>query len=263
MNVIGLEGERETEARRFKLILAGLLICLIVVSGFYVNLSMRYGELEGRVDALLSEYEALSESYDEFAGLGGLIDLSIEQPYTRFARGFPMVSGFSLEYWHDWAHESPIRVWRRFFIVFYAPMDGLKLRMDLYLISSEEGALFPLTLQKGNAFRNESGVFVEESIDFDGNRETVWQSPVIWALNATGNEGYEATLPSEGWYTLCMTGPIRKSSSGGTTLMGFVKGRLVNDTWQRIEGVHAWVDFTILRDGEPVLFIIDTSENDF
>lgn len=250
--------------RGFKALSAIMLVGLIVVSGLYVNLSSKFRERGERIEALVNEYEALSENYSKFAGLEDLIDISVKQPYTRLAPGYSIVSGFSLEYWHDWAYSSPIRIWRRFFIVFYAPVDGLRLRMHLYAVCSEEGALIPLTLQKGNAFHNESGVFVEERVYPDPPyRETVWQSPVIWTLNATGNEAYAATLPSEGWYTLCMTGPIKKSSTGGTTLTGFVKGRLVNGSWQRVESVHAWVDFRLLRDEEPVLFILDKSETDF
>jgi len=249
--------------RGSRVMLAILLVGIIVVSGLYVNLSGKFRERGERIEALTSEYDALLESYSKLAGLEDLIDISIKRPYTRFDRGYSIVSGFSLEYWHDWAYESPIRAWRRQFIVFYAPLEGLTLMMHLHAVCSEEGVLFPLTLQRGNAFRNESGVFVEERIYPDGGRETVWQSPVIWALNATADESYEVALPSEGWYTLCMTGPIRKPSTGGTTLTGLIWGRLVNGTWQRVEGVHAWVDFRLLRGEEPVLFIIDKTETDF
>ena len=69
-----------------------------------------------------------------------LVDILVEQPYTRFAQGYSIVSGFSLEYWHDWAYEAPIRTWRRQFIVFYAPVDGLRLSLHLYTVCSEEGA---------------------------------------------------------------------------------------------------------------------------
>ena len=245
-------------------LLVVLLACLIAVSGLYINLSGEFRERGERIESLTNECEALSKSYSKFAGLEDLIDISVKQPYTRFAPGYSIVSGFNLEYWHDWAYESPIRTWRRQFIVFYAPVEGLRLKMHLYAVCSEEGVLIPLTLQKGNAFHNESGVFVEERVNPDPPyRETIWQSPVIWSHNATGDEAYEAALPSEGWYTLCMTGPILKPSTGGTRLTGFIWGRLVNGTWQRVECVHAWVDFRLLKGEEPILFIIDKTETDF
>ncbi len=249
--------------RWFKALSAILLVGLVVVSGLYVDLSGRFREQEKRVEALMDECEAISESYGKFAGMEDLVDILVEQPYTRFAQGYSIVSGFSLEYWHDWAYEAPIRTWRRQFIVFYAPVDGLRLSLHLYAVCSEEGALIPLTLQRGNAFHNESGVFVEERVYPDGSREEAWQSPVIWTINATGNEAHEAALPSEGWYTLCMTGPISKLSGGGMTLTGLVRGRLVNGTWQKVESVHAWVDFRLLDGEEPVWFIIDKSQTDF
>jgi len=252
--------------RGFKVLSVILLVGLIVVSGLYVDLSRKFRDRGERLEALMNDYGALSESYSKFAGLEGLIEISVKQPYTRLAQGFPIVSGFSLEYWVDWAYPSPIRTWRRFFIVFYAPVDGLRLSMYLHTVCSEEGALIPLTLQRGNAFYNESGVFVEERVDPDGYSEKVWQSPVIWTLNATGNEAYEAVLPSEGWYTLCMTGPVKMTRTDVTThtiLTGHIRGRLVNGKWQRVESVHAWVDFRLLRGEEPVLFIIDKTETDF
>lgn len=252
--------------RVFKVLTAILLVGLIIVSGLYIDLLSKFRDQGKRIEELMNEYEDLSESYSKFVGLEDLINISVKQPYTRLAQGFSIVSGFSLEYWHDWAYPSPIRTWRRNFIVFYAPMNGLRLSMHLYAECSEEGALIPLTLQRGNAFHNESGVLVDERIDPDGHREEVWQSPVIWTINATGNEAHETALPSEGWYTLCMTGPIKRTRTDGTThttLTGFVRGRLVDGMWQRVESVHAWVDFRLIRGEEPVLFIIDKRETDF
>jgi hypothetical protein len=82
--------------------------------------------------------------------------------------------------------------------------------------------------------------------------ETIWQSPILRSLNITENGVYDVLLPSRGWYTISMSGPIRKSSGGLFT--GRLLGQIINGTFVPDENVRAWVDFKLLRDAEPVLF---------
>ncbi len=103
----------------------------------------------------------------------------------------------------------------------------------------------------GNALRNESGIMVEKRLNY-----TVWQSPVIWSVNATENRAYEVTLPTRGWYTLSMTEPIRRRSDGVVIYRCMIGERFVNGTWQWIEHVQAWVDFQLLKNGNPILFAV-------
>lgn len=235
----------------FKIVSAFLLIGLLIVSGLYINLSRKLEEQSVMIETQNAELVRLSERYDELAYLEPIINISVQRPFTHFLRGYMVVSGYNLEYWHDWAYDPPRLSHIEFYVVFYAPEDGLNLRMTLTTLA-EKGVIIPLTLQRGDAFLNESGVFVEER-----GLTTIWQSSVIWTVNATGNDVYEAMLPSEGWYTLCMTGPIRRTSTGSTTLTAVIRGRLVNGTWQRVESVKAWLDFRLLSDERPVLFIVD------
>jgi hypothetical protein len=111
----------------------------------------------------------------------------------------------------------------------------------------------PLTLQKGNALLNESGVSVME----EEHNITFWQSPVIWSMNASSTMAYDVVLPSEGWYTLCITGPISRLSGGGTIFRSLIF-TAINGTIQRFDYAKAWVDFKLLKDGEPILFAVSS-----
>ena len=84
---------------------------------------------------------------------------------------------------------------------------------------------------------------------------TLWQSPIIWSVNASSGRAYDALLPSKGWYTLCLTGPIRRHGDEGIHI-GLLGVRIDNGTQAR-DDEHAWVNFKLLRNEEPVLFIVD------
>ena len=107
------------------------------------------------------------------------------------------------------------------YIAFYSPLDNLTVKMYVFVDVLKREPL-PLTIQEGNAFLN--------------------PSPVIWSLNASENRAYEAVLPSKGWYTLSMTGSIEKTDYG-------VKTHLLAQS-------NSWVDFRLLRNEKPVLFVI-------
>jgi len=251
--------------------LRGLLVILfagiLVVSGLYFDVLNQLKEQRIELGRQREEVEALTARYERLAGLPELVNLSIKAPVTHlYGSGLFIVSGYGLEYWHRWEDSHLDRSFDDFYIVFYAPRGNLTLQM--YLFAYPTGVVqVPLTLQRGNAFQNESGVPIVETYHIkyvnesgalveEWYNETVWQSPVIWSVNASENRAYETTLPSGGWYTLSMTGPIQKTSYGGTRYRGVLRRQWVNGTWQRIETVQAWVDFKLLRDGEPVLFAV-------
>ena len=73
-------------------------------------------------------------------------------------------------------------------------------------------------------------------------------------MNASENGAYEALLPSKGWYTLSMTGPIQRTSSGATRYR--LIGRWENGTLHRVDYVKAYVDFKLLKDNKTTLFAV-------
>jgi len=216
---------------------------MVVVSGLYIDLFYRFKGQGIEIVREREELEALTVKYDLLAGFSELLNISIRNPHTYFSAGIQIVSGYSIDYWHSWPDRG-----FNFDTVFYSPQDNLTLRMYLF-IYPVTGVDIPLTLQKGNAYLNESGVFVEERYNI-----TVWQSPVIWSMNASENGAYEVLLPSKGWYTLCMTGPIRRTSSGATSYRLIC--RWENGTWHRVDYIRAYVDFKLLKDNKTTLFAV-------
>lgn len=232
----------------FKVLSAILMVVLIVVSGLYVDLSGRFREQKKRIEALTNEYEALIEKYKRLVGIPDLLNLTIKKPVTRISSGLIIVSGYNLEYRYDkddeyvWYEDSATAI--------YSPLDNLTLKMYLSL-NAPNGVYLPLTIQRGNAFLNESGVLVYQHGNY-----TVWQSPVIWSANASEWRAYQAVLPSKGWYTLSLVGPIEMTSSGALRYRAGGFGGY--ELWETVESIYASCDFRLLRDEEPVLFAVYT-----
>lgn len=229
---------------------AGLLIITIVaVSALSVNLytlSNRHRELNIAYELSLDELEATVSELEVFQELESLI---INRPFARFGSGLEIISGYNLEYEQSRTNSHFDHSWVGPRVVFYSPQDNLTLRMYSFISLIE--SFIPLTIQIGNAYQNESGVLVEIR-----GEETIWQSPILRSLNITENGVYDVHLPSKGWYTISMIGPIRRSSGGG--FKGRLLGQTINGTFVPDENVRAWVDFKLLRDAEPVLFGLST-----
>jgi DNA-binding transcriptional ArsR family regulator len=239
--------------RNQRYIIVGLLAALVLVFGLFWNTYLEAAglrSLSGQQEALI---EALREEYEPFTSLYELMDM---RSFTHFSRGIYAVSGWTLSYKHDTFKESPFEknyYPPYFYAAFYAPVDNL----TLYLQPGRQFPMgefsYPLTLQQGNAWMNESAVRVEQTYPDLNITEVMWQSPIIWGMNVTETAQLEVPLPSEGWYTICMTGPIRKTRDGGTRYkMGL--SSVVNGTLVLPERVDVWLDFKLLRGGDEFLF---------
>ena len=228
-----------------KVLVVVLSAGILVVSGLYIDLFYQQGyELRRQGE----ELEALKENYDRLAGISDLLNITIENPVTRYSPGLIIVSGYNLEYRYDknneyvWCEDSATAI--------YSPLDNLILEIYLFF-TAPEGVHLPLTIQKGNAFFNESGVFRYKSVQ---TNITYWRSPVIWSVNASENRAYRAVLPSKGWYTLSLIGPMDKASTGAVIYR--VRGFGGYELWQTVESMRAYGDFRLYKNTEPVLFAI-------
>jgi len=72
-------------------------------------------------------------------------------------------------------------------------------------------------------------------------------------MNVTASTPVVVLLPTEGWYTICMTGPISKTS-GGATSMRVGLSSVVNGTRVLPERADLWVDFKLYQEGRQILF---------
>jgi len=217
----------------------------LAVSVLSINLytiSNKHRELNIAHEALLDELETTVSELEIYQELESLI---INRPHASFSQGLEIISGYNIEYKQSMTYPPHIDFSVIPRALFYSPQDNLTLRMYPFVYSLE--SFIPLTIQRGNAYLNESGVLVETR-----GEETIWQSPVLRSLNITENGVYDVLLPSKGWYTISMIGPVKKSSGGG--YRGRALGQMINGTFVPDENVNAWIDFKLLRDEEPVLF---------
>jgi len=236
----------DNKSPRYPKAITGLLIIsLVAVSALSINLytlSKRHRELNDAYNELFDLREATVSELEIYRELESLI---IQRPFTRFGSGLEIISGYSLEYQQsrENSHFDHSVVGHR--AVIYSPLDNLTLRMSPFISLME--SFIPLTIQWGNAYQNESGVLVEKRGD-----ETIWQSPILKSLNITENGVYDVVLPSKGWYTISMIGPIRRSSGG--SFKSRLIGQMINGIYVPDDNFHAWVDIKLLRDETPVLF---------
>lgn len=222
------------------------LIMLILVSGLYIDLYQRF---KVQHDILLKQeedLEILKDKFDDLVPILDLINMSLERPHTHFDRGIELVSGYSIEYWVRKVDSDFERSGFTFFTIFYAPYEDLTLRMYLFFWP-RDGLEIPLTIQRGNALRNDSGTFIGRR----GNI-TTWQSPVIWSINASMVGIYEATLPSKGWYTLSISGPIQIDSRDDPRSPTSIHISYI----PYYDYLQINLDFKLLRNGQPIIFAI-------
>ncbi|MCJ7731227.1 hypothetical protein MUP51_02815, partial [Candidatus Bathyarchaeota archaeon] len=172
-----------------------------------------------------------------------------DKPSTSFIIGLEAVSGSTISYSHDLSKEFPDRYSHHQYSIFYSPLDNTTLHIVSGKLLPRGDFPFPLTLQKGNAVLNESSVRIENYHMETNTTYVQWQSPIVWQMNITGTESIDIVLDEAGWYTLSMTGPIRRTSSGATNSRYSLVG--VDET---VQVADIWVDYRLYHDGQITLF---------
>ncbi|MGD0804334.1 MAG: winged helix-turn-helix domain-containing protein [Candidatus Bathyarchaeia archaeon] len=100
-------------------------------------------------------------------------------------------------------------------IVFYNPTDGAIAHVEL-AVNPVNVKLLELTIQSGDAWRNEScvrvgtrgGWFNVSDPSDPVLKEPVWMSPILWDMKTSGNGVYESPALPRGWYTFSLLGPV-------------------------------------------------------
>jgi len=118
-----------------------------------------------------------------------------------------------------------------FYCAVYTPYDGCTLDLFLFVHWISSGSYATPTVQDGNVF------------DL-GTNET---APVIWSVNATANGEYSVPLPSKGWYTISLGGPIGPTTYPGPTIYPLMCSMLNGDC-------SAWL--IIMHEGTASPFIV-------
>lgn len=240
---------------RLKFAAGVLVIALIAVSGMYLNL---YDISRAQTESLTikeAELNSLKTRLQEMAGLTELYNVIEGSESINIASYRKMMYTYNREAWAANEYVWYMGAEKDSVFVFYAPFDDTVLRIYNPMFDLPKDFYIPLTLQKGNALMNESGV-VYRSMEFEGETFTEWYSPVIWSHNATGwGNIHEVDLPTRGWYTLSLTGPVTLSVPGDGTVP-YMWGERVQ--WMDIDSFYIRCTCELLKDGERVYFAMET-----
>ena len=234
----------------YKVVSSLLLISLVVVSGFYINLnnlSISQEKSLMQKDAVIG---TMTQSLEYFTGFSELIELVKEKSSVHITSRHDMSYRF-------YRTLEPDEMCRDAILVFYSPQDELVLHIDL-MSTAPKGLYIPLTLQQGYAFRNESSIPVySEALGTELIK--VWQSRVLWSVNSTmPSQSYDIVLPTEGWYTLSLTGPITVEDDGDAHITASCWGD--KEIWMNTANFRAGAYCQLLKDGERVVFAMETDE---
>jgi len=227
--------------RKIMVILCLLTLGLITSIGYNINLFTKNEQLTEKV-------RTLTRKLNSTTPIIKLINSTLEKPETRWDSGYKIVSG------------SRLSLDERDTVAIFNIHRNATLELTFWL-RPIEGCSQKLVIQGGNAYNNESGVLVDWYLQYTqvGNtwiphNITLWQTPVIWEVNAGDGETYSVEL-GEGWYTLSMGCPILYSTE---SLRGGGGGlHRENSTLPCPETSDSWVDFKIVKEGKRLPFIID------
>lgn len=241
----------------FKVVSGVLIIALLVFSGYYYNLysltniqkeslALKDGEIEA-VTAKLAGLSGLPELFNVTTGKWTLnIVQQHSMKYRYIAEANTDPEPLKYDYF-DPVEESVM--------VFYSPFNNLVLQIYLTTRNLPEDFYLPVSLQKGNAILNESGIVLRRH-EFNGNTFLEWQSPVVWSKNVTGWGGFiEAEIPSRGWYTLSLTGPV-EIDDDAYPMVPFMWGEYYQ--WLDILSLYVDAKCKLLQNGEPIYFALET-----
>lgn len=229
-----------------------LLAITLLMSGMFGHSRLQVNELKVNQTLQNNEIKSLQEKLEIYEFQKEQLQNRME---THFSEGLIGVVGWTVEYKHDftrergWFDENKYPPYH--YAIFYALADDLTLQLKPGKYLTPDDFAYPLTIQKGHAWWNESGV---RSVKyFFGEEQILWASPVIWQQNISSTDIIEVQLEEAGWYTLCMTGPIEHIEGSGVTMkIGVATENEGEEQYPLI--VNTWIDFRLLKDGESVPF---------
>lgn len=246
LGVIGLE------QNRWRMITGILLISIVVISGISAGYYKQNMALLNEMKESTIEIDNEIRKSESLTSLFQLVtDSWLDKPIT-------IVNQRELSYMYTRDFDFLSRVHMddlgKSVMVFYSPLNNTKLRLYVAHFRLPDHMFQPITVQKGNAFNNESSVLVREMMIGDRIwRE--WQSEIIWEVNSTGGgDYYEVSLPDRGWYTLSIAGSIKYRKEESTSL-GYMWG--YRDMWKEVEGFSTNIVCKIYKDEKNINFGVE------
>jgi len=226
------EAPKTTEPRhppaltmKWKSFLAVLMIGLVVLAG-----------------VCYTQYQLLNQISAEYQQLKELVELTRVEDVS-------LQSKYELRFFEGWeANATKLIIEGPFDCVIYSQYDNSTLCLVLLIVAYQvtnghvsivtmtlpSELYLPLSVQEGNAYDPTSN-------------ET---AAVIWSLNATKSGVSYVPLPSKGWYTVSLAGPIRKLLDDSGKVIGY----------EYMLGTFGDVDYSlslrIIYEGNYIPFIV-------
>lgn len=220
-----------------RFVITVFLVLIMILSGLYINLNLNFSQIKLRIDEQENEIGSLRDFISRFSYLAELKD--IMDTYIS------IVSSYTIKYnYYAYQHTYNVPI-----LTMYSPIDNLTLQ--IYLSNLPENLMcFPLTLQRGKAFVKSSSMVAGK----DEYNQSYLMAPIVWSFNISENKAYYALIPSKGWYTLSLTGPIRIMDSGAISYrsIGYLDEKALNNTSQ----IKAMAEIRLYRNNERILFAI-------
>jgi hypothetical protein len=199
--------------------------------------------------------------------------MNVSQPATWTTFGIQIVKGFPMSYkYQNISSNTSLSDTTTSIITFYVPENGSTIHFDLVVVDPVNVYDLHPTLQRGNAWRNDTRVsagtvgkyFNLTNPSTPNLQLTVWQSPILWSITTNGDGVYESPKLSKGWYTFSMFGPV--IAYGSASDMGMTQVRTLYEFYPRYPGneeyglmsFRADASFSILRNGEATFFAVST-----
>jgi hypothetical protein len=245
--------EHQKRSLKYKQISTTLIAITLITLTLFGYSQIQLNKLKSEQTNQINQINTMTEKLEQYESIKTQLQT---RPETHFSTGVIAVIGWTVEYKQDFSKE----IWYEdnqyppyFYAFFYAPCDDLTLILEPGKYVTPDDFAYPLTIQKGNAWWNESGV---KQVEYFGEVEQVsWMSPIIWQQNVSRTDIIEIPLDERGWYTLCMTGPIKTRKESGVSMKIGVPPRMEGDV-PYPQYANTWIDFKLLKDGEAVLFNI-------
>jgi hypothetical protein len=255
---------RRREGVSVKLLIGVILVLVIAaasLTGYSVILNNNILSQGEALSKKTVELNAANNRLETLAPMVALFNLS--KPATWETPGVQIASGYPMSYtYQNLTRWTSISDDRSSVICFYVPEDGVVVHLEL-MVDPVNVYELDLSLQRGNAWRNETWVKVGTKGEYfnltDPSNPTlsdaVWMSPVLWSVKTLGNGAYESPVLSRGWYTFSLFGPVvvyGPNSYSGT----YVRAPSFHNS--SLMSYRVLSDFSIRRDAKPTFFAVTT-----
>jgi hypothetical protein len=204
---------------------------------------------------------ALDAANNKLVKLSILGELSNITTSTQLTGGVQIVNKFPMTYTYlNQSEGNHPHIFGESYIMIYVPVEGSVVDLNLFV---EPVNLYELdlTLQRGNAWRNETWVR-QDVPGFEGI--STWLSPIVWEVKTMGNGVYETTPLSKGWYTLSFFGPIVHGETRINTTVAYYKSPWFASPYYvgaPIDYYDAFLKVEVRKDGRLTFFNVSTEQS--